>query len=90
MAVCDCRHFCSNPGSEKFKNLKRIHISPSDFSYLVTLSFDARSKTWNSYHRSIHLALCNHHVINSYLRAESCRKESAAKDCMLASLLYPE
>jgi len=70
--------------------MKYICVSLSNFPYLVTLSLDERNKTWISYRESIQFALCNPHVIDSYLRAESCMKESPAKDCILAPLLYPE
>jgi len=70
--------------------MKTIYVFLNNFPYLVTLSFDERDKTWISYREFIQFPLCNPHIINSYLRAESCRKESAAKDCILAPLLYPE
>ena len=70
--------------------MKPIYVSLSNFPYLVILFFDEQNKTWISYHESIQFALCNPHVINLYLRTESCRKESPAQECILVPLLYPE
>ena len=71
--------------------MKPIYVFLSNFPYLVTLSFKERNKTWISYH-SNQFALRNSDIVDSYLtvESESCREGSAARGCILATLLYPE